>query len=370
MNPSRENAEQPTTPTRRQYVKFTFFKIDPSWRRLRPDEREQAKQDLRRAVESFGDRLLIRSYSLIGLRGDADFLLWQVGDGLDEIQEFTTAVFSSAMGPYLSTAYAYLAMTRRSIYVTPKLERELGEGDRSVIRPSDAKYFFVYPFVKTRAWYKLTKSARQGMMDEHIAIGRKYPSVKLNTTYSYGLDDQEFMLSFETDEPSDFLDLVMELRETEASGYTLRDTPIFSCIAMPLRQALDSLGAPGDAIAAPQTQDGASAGDGWARVAALSELPDGASKVVYAGGEQVALFNVGGRLYAVANRCPHANGPLADGKVDGTTVTCPWHGSRFDLETGAPLGGPAVKPVPTYQVRVEGDAIYVSLATDLVETEP
>ena len=362
-----EPAHGETKPTRRQYVKFTFFKVDPAWRRLRPDEREQAKQDLCRAVESYGDRLLIRSYSLIGLRGDADFLLWQVGDGLDEIQELTTAVFSSAMGPYLSTAYAYLAMTRRSIYVTPKLEHELGEGDRSVIRPSDAKYFFVYPFVKTRAWYKLTKSARQGMMDEHIAIGRKYPSVKLNTTYSYGLDDQEFMLSFETDEPSDFLDLVMELRETEASGYTLRDTPIFSCIAMPLRQALDSLGAPGDAIGAPQAQDGAR--DGWARVAALSELAEGASKVVYAGGEQVALFNISGRLYAVANRCPHANGPLADGELDGATVTCPWHASRFDLETGAVLAGPAVKPVPTYQVRVENGAIYVSPAASLVGTE-
>ncbi|MEX1254674.1 MAG: chlorite dismutase family protein [Dehalococcoidia bacterium] len=355
-------------PTRRQYVKFTFFKVDPSWRRLRPDEREQAKQDLCRAVESYGDRLLIRSYSLIGLRGDADILLWQVGDGLDEIQELTTAVFGSAMGPYLSTSHAYLAMTRRSIYVTPKLEHELGEGDRSVIRPSDAKYFFVYPFVKTRAWYKLTKSARQGMMDEHIAIGRKYPSVKLNTTYSYGLDDQEFMLSFETDEPSDFLDLVMELRETEASGYTLRDTPIFSCIAMPLRQALDSLGAPGDAVAAPVAQDGASAGDGWARVASLAELPYGGSKVVYAGGEQVALFNISGRLYAVANRCPHANGPLADGEVDGTTVTCPWHASRFDLETGAVLAGPAVKPVATYQVEVRDGKVYLSPGGALVTT--
>jgi nitrite reductase/ring-hydroxylating ferredoxin subunit len=158
----------------------------------------------------------------------------------------------------------------------------------------------------------------------------------------------------------------MELRETEASGYTLRDTPIFSCFAMPLRQALDSLGAPGDSVAPPRAQHGASAGDGWARVASLSELPEGGSKVVYAAGEQVALFNIGGRLYAIANRCPHANGPLGEGQIDGTTVTCAWHASRFDLKTGAPLAGPAVKPVPTFAVRVDGGEIYVSPSANLV----
>ena len=68
------------------------------------------------------------------------------------------------------------------------------------------------------------------MMNEHIRVGHKYPRVRLNTTYSFGLDDQEFVLAFETDYPTDFLDLVMELRETEASSYTLRDTPIFTCL--------------------------------------------------------------------------------------------------------------------------------------------
>ncbi len=353
-------------PARRQFVKFTFYRVDSAWRRLRPEEREDAKQDLCRTVESFGDRLLTRSYSLIGLRGDADFLLWQVGDRLEDLHELATAVNSSGMGPYLATAYSYLAMTRRSIYVTPRLEHELG-GDRTAIRPGDAKYFFVYPFVKTRAWYKLTKSARQGMMDEHIAVGRKYPSVKLNTTYSYGLDDQEFVLSFETDEPAHFLDLVMELRETEASSYTLRDTPIFSCIAMPLREALDSLGAPGDTAVAPEARHGSV--DLPVRVASLAEVASGASKVVYVRGEQVALFNLGGRVYAVSNRCPHANGPLADGAVDGTTVTCPWHESRFDLETGAVCGGPSPKPVATYDVQVRDNEVFVSPTPDLVGTE-
>ena len=79
-------------------------------------------------------------------------------------------------------------------------------------------------------------------MNEHIAIGHKYPSVKLNTTYSFGLDDQEFVLAFETDNPADFLDLVMELRESESSRYTLRDTPIFTCVRRTIDETLDLLG--------------------------------------------------------------------------------------------------------------------------------
>src|SRR3990172_6935750 len=138
----------------------------------------------------------------------------------------------------------------------------------------------------------------------------------------------------------------------------LRDTPIFTCIAMGLREALDTLGAPGDAAATSvQRQiDGA----GWTRVADLAELPVGTSKMVYFQGEQVALFNVDGQVYAIDNRCSHANGPLAEGQVEGTTVTCPWHNSRFDLRSGQPLAAPAARPVPTYRVRVDEGAIYVA----------
>lgn len=341
---------------RRQVVKFTFYRVDPAWRRLPSKEREESKRDLCHTVESFGDRLQVRTYSLMGTRGDADLLMWQIGERLEDIRELATAVFSTAIGPYLSTPHSYLAMTRRSMYVSPA--EEGGPGSRTMLSPGEAKYLFVYPFVKTRDWYKLPKDERQRMMDQHIGIGRRYPSVKLNTTYSYGLDDQEFVVAFETDEPSDFLDLVMELRETEASAYTLRDTPIFSCMAMSLREALDALGAPG----AP-TRIAAPAGitrDGWVRVEAAEALPEGASAVVYHGGDQVALFNVGGDIYALSNRCSHANGPLSEGTVEGTCVTCPWHGSRFNLVAGMPEGGPAVKPVRTYAVKVEGGEVFLA----------
>jgi chlorite dismutase/nitrite reductase/ring-hydroxylating ferredoxin subunit len=338
------------TSSRRRVVKFTFFKVDPLWRRLSREERERGKDEMCAVVEEFGDRLMIRSYSLMGMRGDADFLLWQIGDRLEDIQRLHTAIFRTHMGPYLSIPYSYLAMTRRSIYVT----RDDAAADRSTIHPSSSRYLFVYPFVKTRAWYKLSRASRQGMMDEHIAVGRKYPSVKLNTTYSYGLDDQEFVVAFETDEPADFLDLVMELRETEASQYTLRDTPIFTCIAMPLREALDALGAPGDVEIAP-----APSTRGWRRAIPFHELPPGSRRVVYVAGEEVALLNVEGRIVAFGARCPHANGPLADGQLEGESIVCPWHGSRFHLGTGQPVGGPAARPLTLFPTKVEDGHIWV-----------
>ena len=100
----------------------------------------------------------------------------------------------------------------------------------------------MYPFVKSREWYLLHKQTRLGIMDEHIQVGKKYPTVKLNTTYSFGLDDQDFVVAFEGDHPEDFLDLVMELRETESSKYTVRDTPIITGIKGTLDDVLKTLG--------------------------------------------------------------------------------------------------------------------------------
>lgn len=345
---------------RRQVVKFSFFKVDPAWRALPEAERESHKAAFIEAVGRFSDRLQVRSYSVVGMRGDADFLLWQIGDRLDDVQALHSALLGTLMGPYLSLSYSYLAMTRRSQYVS-----ESEASQRTALHPTDSRYLFVYPFVKTREWYQLPLEDRQEMMDEHIRIGREYPSVKLNTTYSFGLDDQEFVVAFETDEPADFLDLVMELREAKTSLYTLRDTPIFTCIALSLRETLDTLAASVGAAAAPSAGavDGAG-GSGraaaWTRVASLDELPAGASRVVYFQGEQVALFHTKAGVFAVGNRCSHANGPLADGAVEGTVVTCPYHSTQFDLATGMPLCGPASRPIPTFDVRVEDGGVYLT----------
>ena len=246
-------------------------KSAPLWRLLPPPKREAHKAAIIAAVDAFADRLQVRSYSVVGMRGDADFLLWQIGERLDDIQALHSALLGTPMGPYLSLPHSFLAMTRRSQYVSPE-----EDSARLHLHPADSKYFFVYPFVKTREWYQLPQEERQAMMDEHIRVGRKYPSVKLNTTYSFGLDDQEFVVSFETDEPADFLDLVMELREAKTSLYTLRDTPIFTCISMSLADTLNSLGTTADSTTAAP-----SAEPEWTRVGSTSEIPEGGAKLVY-----------------------------------------------------------------------------------------
>jgi chlorite dismutase len=216
---------------KRQFVKYSFFRVDPAWRRLPEDEREAGREEFLRAYRLAQESTLFtKSYSLVGIRGDCDFLVWQGADRLETFQDFTAGLLATGLGRFLTLPYSYLAMTRPSQYVSEH-EHEGQDGRRLVVQPMDRKYLFVYPFVKTRAWYLLPLAERQEMMNDHIRIGHKYPGVKLNTTYSFGLDDQEFVVAFESDEPEDFLDLVMELRESQGSAYTLRDTPIFTCVA-------------------------------------------------------------------------------------------------------------------------------------------
>jgi chlorite dismutase len=225
----------------RTFVQFAFYKFDPAWRRLPAETREQDKAAFASAVEEAADAMLVRSYSLVGIRGDADLLLWNATPNLDLFQQHGSRLLNTGMGRWATQPYCYLAMTKDSQYKDPH-EQGAPVGRRLVVKPSGRKYLFVYPFVKTRAWYLLPLEERQKIMVGHIEVGHKFPTVKLNTTYSFGIDDQEFVVAFETDIPADFLDLVQTLRETESSKYTLRDTPIFTCVQMPIREALDAVG--------------------------------------------------------------------------------------------------------------------------------
>jgi chlorite dismutase len=232
-------APKPKQP--RQLVRFTFYKLDPQWQLLPIEQRQQGKQELLTIYDEYAHEPLMRSFSLYGLRSDCDLMLWQATYEIEDLQAVSSKIRRSLIGPYLRETHAFLSMTKRSVYVGKNAR---GAHDpRLVITPVDKKYLFVYPFVKTRAWYALPMQERKRMMDEHIRVGLTYPSVSLNTTYSFGLDDQEFVVAFETDVVSDFLDLVQQLRETEASRYTLRDTPMFTCVAQPLQEILEAIGA-------------------------------------------------------------------------------------------------------------------------------
>jgi chlorite dismutase len=225
---------------RRDFVKYTFYRVQPEWRRLPAADRDDGKEEFAAVAAEFADRVALNTYSLVGTRGDADFMLWGVSAELEPINELAAQLNQTRLGGYLETPHSYLAMTRRSPYIDDhKHEGQEGTGGAASMRIVGRRYLFMYPFWKTNDWYQLSKEVRQEMMNEHFVIGHKYPQVKISTAYSFGLDDPEFVLGFETDEPGTFLDLVMELRESKARPYTLKDTPIFSCINRPLRECLD-----------------------------------------------------------------------------------------------------------------------------------
>jgi chlorite dismutase len=226
----------------RQFVKYTFVRVEPGWRRLDPEERYEHKREFVAACEDFGEDHLLRTFSLVGTRGDADLMLLSQAENLERIHEFHVVLAQSGLMKWCSTPYSFLAMTKPSEY---------SEESRLEVRPGHSKYLFVYPFVKTRAWYGLPPEERWRIMQDHINVGREFPSVDINTTYSFGLDDQEFVVAFETDSPADFLDLVQRLRTTESSSYTLRDTPTFTCISCSISRALGALDGEPLRVAAP-----------------------------------------------------------------------------------------------------------------------
>jgi chlorite dismutase len=230
-------------PVKRQIVCFSFYKVLPEWRRLPAEEKAAHKRAFADVLARWNKpgEFLSLTYSTIGTRGDVDMCVWSIGYAVDELNRMRSELMATPLGGYLTSPHNFLAMTKRSQYQIARPDESEGEG-RGAIRPGGQKYIFIYPFWKTRPWYLLSAAERKRLMEEHIRIGLMYPRVKLNTTYSFGIDDQEFVVAFETNFPEDFLDLVQQLRETEISLYTLADTPIFSCVRLPPKEMLDRLG--------------------------------------------------------------------------------------------------------------------------------
>jgi chlorite dismutase len=216
----------------RHFVKYTFLKLDPAWRRQDSERREQDKRELIAACEDFADGHLLQTFSLIGTRGDADLLLIAEAENLERIHEFHVVLGQSGLMKWAQTPYSFLGMRKSSEY---------SEDERTTPRAFPGRYVFVYPFVKSREWYALPAEERYRIMQGHIEVGREYPGVDNHTTYSFGLDDQDFVVAFDTDDVATFLDLVQRLRTTEASRYTVRDTPSFTCVAMSLERAVNAL---------------------------------------------------------------------------------------------------------------------------------
>ena len=219
---------------KRYFFSFSFFKIDPKWRWMADLAKEESAKEVENVIINSGIRL--RSYSTLGLRDDAEFLFWFAAETVEEIQNVISKLYLTVFGKYIIPSRVYLSCTRPSVYARKgrTLSFVAGEEPR--------KFVIVYPFTKTREWYLLPKEQRQKMMDQHIDVSEKYPQVILNTTYSFGISDQDFMLAFECDNLRDFQNLIMELRQTQVSAYVAVDTPMITCVKKDIVPLITSLG--------------------------------------------------------------------------------------------------------------------------------
>lgn len=216
------------------YFNFSFFKVDPKWRWMADLAKEESAREVQTVLKN--SKIMFRSYSNLGLRDDTDFLLWFAAKTVQEIQRTIEKLYKTVFGKYIIPSITYLSCTRPSLYI----QEQKPTGFLSQSEPK--KHVIVYPFTKTREWYLLPKEKRQEIMDEHINVSKKYPQIVLNTTYSFGIHDEDFMLAFEVDDIRDFQDLIMDLRETQVSTYVKNDIPMIVCVKKDIVSLISSLG--------------------------------------------------------------------------------------------------------------------------------
>ena len=225
-----------TEPDFQRFVQALALGLDPAWRRLPEGERCEDAMAFCQAIER-AQRVTTFSYSMIGLQAGTDLLLWRLASSLDDLEEAAAAALRSGLGRHLTVTESLLGIIQPSQYVkkpTPQ-EQSLFTGERS-------RYLIVYPFTKSAEWYLLSQAARQGIMNEHMRVGHDYAQVRQLLAYSFGVDDQDFLVAYETDDLIAFSNLVRDLRGTESRRSTVRDTPILTCVHRPLQEILSLLG--------------------------------------------------------------------------------------------------------------------------------
>jgi chlorite dismutase len=224
-----------------RYVHSLGLKVDPAWRRLSDDVRARDAAGFEQALAAGADRTRTFTYSMVGLRADVDVLLWRLAPSVESLEETAANLLTTGLGRYMMVGHAMLGYVRPSAYVKATTEQE-----QAMFSGARLRYIIVYPFAKTSEWYLLERDVRQTMMNEHMKIGHKYPMVRQLLAYSFGLDDQEFIVAYETDDLPAFVDLVYALRMSQGRKYTLRDTPILTGVQRPIREILQLLGAPAE----------------------------------------------------------------------------------------------------------------------------
>lgn len=237
--------------TSERYVQALALSLDPAWRRLDAAERSEDGCSFvaaERSAEDFG--VASHTYSSIGLEPGVELLAWRMAGSLTALEEAAAVLLGAGLGRWLTVRHSFLGRIAPSQYVSKPSgqEQSLFEGERS-------RYLVVYPFTKTADWYLLGREARQGVMNEHMRVGRGFPGVRQLLAYSFGLDDQDFTVAYEVDDAAEFGELVRALRATESRRSTLRDTPLLLGIHRPVARIVELLG--GGAAAGAEAPSGA-----------------------------------------------------------------------------------------------------------------
>lgn len=222
------------------YVQALALGLDPAWRRL-PDEERHSDgcrfAEAQAAAELDGLRSI--PYSSVGLEPGVDLLFWRTAPSMDALEGSAAHLLRSGLGRWTTVRHSLIGRIGPSQYVKKPTDQE-----QSLLIGERARYLIVYPFTKSAEWYLLSREARQGVMNEHIRVGHEYPMVRQALAYSFGLDSQEFVVAYETDDLVAFGDLVRALRGTESRRSTMSDAPILLGIHRPLEEILTLLGAP------------------------------------------------------------------------------------------------------------------------------
>ena len=228
------------TDARSTYVQALALRIDPGWRRLDDAIRRVDAGHLPAWLALESDRSIrTYAYSSVGLEAGVDLLLWRFGPSIDALEESAAALLRDGVGRWLSVTYSLIGRIGPSQYVRKPTGQEQSpfDGER-------ARYLIVYPFTKSTDWYLEAQETRQKVMNEHMRIGHQYPMVRQALAYSFGLDAQDFVVAYETDDLPAFGDLVRALRSSESRRSTVSDTPILLGVHRPIDEIARLLGAP------------------------------------------------------------------------------------------------------------------------------
>jgi len=220
----------------KQFINFQFLCVNTRWRRLEPEHKAELKEEFQTVFDGFRSSFLLFTYSLVGFDSKADLMFWRIGTSLDLVQEMTSAINRTGLGSYLDTVDNYLSTTKNMMFVPGDA------ADRFHVPAGQKKYHFLYPCSKHKDWYEKSSEERAALVEENFMVGKRFSNISIHMTHAFGFSEREYIISFETDEPRDFLALAEELMHTPASRFTLRGMPIYTCRQRTLSECLDSLG--------------------------------------------------------------------------------------------------------------------------------